>query len=152
MTPTFKMTGFNELMARLIELKEDVGKKTVYRAAGAAARVVREAAKRNAAAANLRDSGALINNIALARSKEFTPPIVCYDVGVRHGTKKQRKTNNDPFYWWYWEFGHHNPFTRQFERRPFMIPAIENNKNEALAAMERTVLLAVNRVTAKAKA
>ena len=151
MRPTLTMKGMNELMTRLVELKTDVGAKLTYRAASAAARVVRNAARQNAEDVGLNDSGALIRNITVARSKEFSPPIVAYAVGVRHGTKKQIKDDNDPFYWWMWEFGHHNRFTGRFERRPFMIPALENNKGNALYAMEMVIARGIKRIEAKAK-
>jgi HK97 gp10 family phage protein len=147
----YSLKGMNELMARLLELKEDVGKKVVYGAASAMARVVKKAAIENATTAGLNDSGSLISNIALARSKTFTPPLVMYEVGVRHGTKKQIREDNDPFYWWFWEFGHMNPMTNQFERRPFLVPAFENNRAEALEAAEKVIARAIKRVEAKAK-
>jgi HK97 gp10 family phage protein len=147
---SYNLSGFNEMVKTLLELKEDVGKKAIYMASSAAARVVRNNARKNAQAA-FTDPDVLVKNIVVGRSKEFTPPVVAYEVGVRHGTVKQIKEDNDPYYWFMWEFGHNNLFTRRFERKPFMVPAIEMSRADALAAMEKSIARAIRRVEAKAK-
>lgn len=83
--------------------------------------VLKREAKRLAQDQGLRQSGALINNIAIKR--ERTPNGVAqYHLGVRHGRDLGRKASkvltvrksgrigvkyvNDPYYWWWVERGH----------------------------------------------
>ncbi|WP_194720819.1 HK97-gp10 family putative phage morphogenesis protein [Noviherbaspirillum malthae] len=108
------------LTAAFKELREDLHKRTARRMVGAGAKVVREEAKRIAAAAGLRRTGALLNNIVMKR--ERTPEgIEQYNLGVRHGRALGKKAEkklvvgangriqtryvNDPWYWVILEVG-----------------------------------------------
>ncbi|MFC7515093.1 HK97-gp10 family putative phage morphogenesis protein [Herbaspirillum sp. GCM10030257] len=110
----------SKLSAAFGELRDDMQKRTARRMTAAGAKVVREDAKRIAAAAGLRRTGALLNNIVMKR--ERTPEgIEQYNLGVRHGRALGRKAEkklvvgsngrvqtryvNDPWYWVILEVG-----------------------------------------------
>jgi hypothetical protein len=39
---------------------------------------------------------------------------------------------DDPFYWWFWEFGHYNVFLRaHVAARPFLRPAMDSKARRA---------------------
>ena len=111
------LQGFN---SALLTLKDDA-KKVAFSAALIGANVIKREAKSIAIALGLQQTGALINNIAVKR--EANPPLgtAQYNLGVRHGRELGSKAKvvysvrtdgsikkayvDDPFYWWYLEFG-----------------------------------------------
>lgn len=138
-----KIEGMDELLKNFRVLHDDLKFKAAASAVASGARVVANAAKKNARAQGLELSGALIENIAVKRNKTGRDKIQ-YNVGVRHGrkskntreivqyrgTKKKVTYENDPFYWWFHEFG-----TSKMPARPFMRPAFESNVENARQAM-----------------
>ena len=124
-------------------------RKFAFRATAAGGRVLRKEAKSLAKQHGLKKSGALIRNIAIKREKNAPPGTVQYNLGVRHGrnlgngkkvikflalNKKTgrvvTKRQNDPFYWFYHEFG-----TRSLSKKSFIEQAFKNKRKEAAAAM-----------------
>ena len=56
------------------------------------------------------DTGALFNSIQTEQSDKSDLLWIVHD-GVEYGV--------------YWELGHNNIFTRRYEKKPFMVPAVE---------------------------
>ena len=147
----FAYVDFSDLQKGLNEMALDMQTKAGYRAASAGARVVQRKAIANAKSVpsgkkpGLVDTGALVKNIAIARRPvgnggSYFP----YHIGVRHGTKKQIKTGNDPWYWWLLEFG----FTDRGGQRhkfPFLVPAIASSNQAALEAIRRSLQSSLKR-------
>jgi HK97 gp10 family phage protein len=170
------LQGFNSAIATL---KDDMQKKVAFSAALIGANVIKREARSIALTKGLRQTGALLNNIAVKR--ETNPPlgVAQYNLGVRHGRELGSKAKvayslradgsirktyvDDPFYWWYLEFGtkpHEEsggggrrmafevagqPVFSMKVRNPgikplaFIGPAFENKSDEALAAMTNRV-------------
>jgi HK97 gp10 family phage protein len=145
---TVQMSGLKELEAALKDLEKKLATKIARRAVAKGAGLIRNEARTRAKAQGLVNSGALARNIALKRETKTARTRTEYHVGVRHGnTAKNAKKlqvvrkgklrtlySNDPFYWWFWEFGHQNILTRKREQKPFLRPAYEA-KREAAAQM-----------------
>jgi HK97 gp10 family phage protein len=139
--------GVPALTAAFREVRDHMKRSTAFRMVAAAGSVVRSEAKRQAQAQGLRKTGALINNIAFKRERAVPEGTVQYNVGVRHGrdiTKKGEKKlllkvgksgrivrANDPFY-----FRFHEQGTKKLQARPFLAPALESKRAEAIKAME----------------
>lgn len=140
--------GLGELTAKLKKL-DGLSKKTAAKMVAAAGAVIRKEAKSIAQAKGLRKTGSLIKNIAIKRERNVPKDTVQYNVGVRHGREFGKKKNvvkylavgrkgrivtkykDDPFYWRFLEFG-----TKNINARPFIAPALERKRNEAVKAME----------------
>ena len=141
-----RIEGLAELRASFANVGTNMKKRTARSMVVAAGGVLKREAKRLAQSQGLRKTGALIKNIAIKREK--TPEgIAQYHLGERHGRHLGRKAEkklvvgksgrivtkrvNDPFYWYFHEFG-----TKKMQARPFIGPALENKRNEAIKAME----------------
>lgn len=149
MQMSVQISGLIELEQALQGLEKKLATKIARRAVARGAGVIRAEARTRAKAQGLVNSGALVKNIALKRETKTARTRTEYHVGVRHGAqaKNARKIQvrersgklrtlyqNDPFYWWFWEFGHQNIFTRRRMAKPFLRPAWEA-KREAAAQM-----------------
>jgi hypothetical protein len=128
------------------DMDEDVRKRLGYRAVARMQRATKEDAIKNAYAEGLLDGGALIRNIAIARINTGSSLSFIYDVGVRHGTKKQTKQTkaaganvNDPWYWFLHEFGFTDRGGRHHAGKHFMTKAFERRKSDGLAMMGETM-------------
>lgn len=156
MSLTVQVSGMKELGAALQALDQKLSAKIARRAVARGAGIIRAEARARARAQGLVNSGALVKNIALKRQTGTARTWTEYHVGVRHGKELRNakkiqirgqdgKTRtiyeNDPFYWWFWEFGHQNAFLRRRVARPFLRPAWEA-KREAAAQMIRDTLAA----------
>lgn len=140
--------GLGELTAKLKKL-DGLSKKTAAKMVAAAGAVIRKEAKSIAQSKGLRKTGSLIKNIAIKRERNVPQNTVQYNVGVRHGREFGKKKNvvkylavgrkgrivtkykDDPFYWRFLEFG-----TKNINARPFIAPALDRKRNEAVRAME----------------
>lgn len=149
-----EIIGIRELSQAFKQLNQDVSRKVGLRMAASAASVIKTQVKNNIRSAGLIQSKSLLNNVAIKREKKVSSGVIQYHVGIRHGrtrTKKQRANNkaikitrngtvkvvraNDPFYWRFLEFG-----TRKgIKPRNFVSKALEQKKNEAIAAMQRVI-------------
>jgi len=103
-----KVRGVEELIRRFNDLRETSTLERIsYRATFGVSKDLRELARANAMAATQEQTGALSRGWAIKRITQGTKR--GYTVGVRHGPKgtsfAQRKASEDPFYWFFLEFG-----------------------------------------------
>ena len=108
------ITGLQELNTALAKLTDDVQKKYLRGAAGAGARVIKDATKRNietlpAVVTGDMDRAVFSKWIAGASA----PDRATFYISLLHGTKFKMKTkgkrttkNRDAYYWWWIENGH----------------------------------------------
>lgn len=154
--------GADALRAALASMGRDWARREGAKAVSAGARVVREEAKMQALKRGLYRTGALVNNIVMKRESKVAPDEIAYHVGVRHGlaaykagtARKELKRGkgggivarylNDPFYWWWYEFGFK---TRNIAARPFLRPAFEARKGAAVDAMIARLRRAVDKLS-----
>lgn len=152
-----KIDGLDDLLKNFRALHDDLKFKAAAAAVAGGARLVANEAKKNAQQQGLEFSGALLENIAIKRNKTG-PDKIQYNVGVRHGskakrareivryrgTKKKVRYENDPFYWWFHEFG-----TSKMPARPFMRPAFEANVENVKQAMTKRLRSSIERFKRK---
>lgn len=160
-----EMRGLKELLDNLEALGKNV--RTEARGASvAAAQVVRREAVAIARAQGLVDTGALVANIAIKRERGTPANIHEVHIGVRHGAsakaaqrvavrnrdgKIRFEWTNNPFYWWFWEFGHYNGFLkRHVAAKPFIRPAMDQKAPEALGVMKQRLADRIERTVGKA--
>lgn len=152
-----EIQGVDELLKNFRALHDDLKMKAASAAVAGGARLVANEAKKNAQSQGLELSGALLENIAIKREKTGRDKIQ-YNVGVRHGSKSKnarkivqyrytRKVvtyENDPFYWWFHEFG-----TSKMPARPFMRPAFEANVEKIKQTMANRLRSSIERFKKK---
>lgn len=135
-------------------------------AANAGAQLVKRESVVRATAQGFNPSGDMVKNIAVKRETKTARNIIEYHIGVRHGNKakdarkiayrtKDGKVRfeylNDPFYWWFWEFGHYNHWMKaHVPARPFIGPAMKSKESAVLDVMREALARRLARVTAKA--
>lgn len=130
MSDTAKLEGFKELAEALRELGPRVARNTLRRAVSAGAVVIRNDARSRAPV----DTGEMKKDIQVKRERDNRGLMVAnYSVFVRTGKKSRlsgakRDVNKDSFYWRFVEFG-----TAKMAAQPFMRPAFEAKKEEAVA-------------------
>lgn len=166
-----KLHGLKELLQTLKQLPPEVHKKAVYPPLMAAGRIVRDAAIERAPVlapshpsvqAGVRTPGTVRNAIRVSRSKINKGQNSLYEVIVRvrplgakarrtfkQATGLQGKDNpNDPYYWWWVEFG-----TSKSPAQPFMRPGFESTKGAQLNVVQQRFYRTLGRiVTTLAKA
>lgn len=131
-----RVTGLDELKARLAELPDKLRRRALRNALAAGARLIRDAAKAAvpvlATPTQRRNSGTVRNAITVRTSKEAKR---AGDVGVyvnvkpAKGQQRGAKSPTDPFYWRFLEFG-----TSKMPARPYLRPAAEAKAQAALDA------------------
>lgn len=149
MTETVNISGLRELQDALKELPERVARNALSQAVNAGARVIREEARRMAPVYTGPVSQghpppgtlkkAIIQKGIAELSSLFAQTVF---VAVRHG-KKYRKVgkkeiNRDAYYWRFVEFG-----TANMSAHPFMRPAFEAKKQEAVDAIKDRLALRI---------
>lgn len=134
MKTTVKVEGLRDLGAALQELGADVARRVVFAAALSAAQVVRKEASqrapRSAAPHRVGRGGPVVQPGNLAKgiaTKRLKRSAGKAEYEVRWKAKKK----GDPFYGLFQEFG-----TANQPAQPFMRPAFEATKEQALAAMQ----------------
>lgn len=138
MADTKNLTGFKELAEKLKQLPKKVAKNGLRRAVSSGAAIVRNDARKRAPVA----TGEMKRDIMMKREKDKqggSTTGAVYSVYVRSGKKsrlagKKRDVERDSFYWKFVEFG-----TKDMPAQPFMRPAFEANKDEAVAAIGKTL-------------
>lgn len=151
----FQLFGLKEFQDNLKKLTSKEVEKLAFQSALAGAGVVRNLAKRNLRQQGLVDTGALLKNIAVARVKKNG--VATYQIGVRTGRKARGAKRvigrgarvsytDDPFYWWFHEFG-----TSKMPARPFLIPALQEatNTGKAFSAMQKRAVKTLERYLKK---
>ena len=140
---TFKIEGLAELGKALRELPERVARNGLRVSVYAGAKVVRDEARARAPKAaqslgpNQPPPGTLKRSVIMKHIPELSSLTrQTFFVTVRHGKKyrKQGKKGNlsqDAWYWRFVEFG-----TRKMSARPFLRPALEAKRREAVQAMK----------------
>lgn len=150
-----RIAGLKELLRGLGQLPDALAQRVIYAALGAAARIVRNRAielapelssSHPAVRRGVRKPGTLKRAIRASRSKINKGQRGVYEMIVRVKPLKSaqrrrfkaetgragRDNPDDPFYWWWVEFG-----TRKMPARPFLRPAFRTTKTEQLAAMRK---------------
>jgi HK97 gp10 family phage protein len=143
MAVDIQWTGMKEMAERMRGLSLATKDSLAFRATSAAARLVRKSAQDNIQSYGLIDTGALIGNVAIAKQKPQGLTF-SYDIGVRHGSKKQKKEDDDPFYWFMLEFG-----TVKRPGTPFLTVAFEQEKEASLEIMRKSLSGGIERELAK---
>ena len=119
-----EVEGLEELRKKMREVGPKLAKKGLRAATNAAAQTIKKEAKALAPI----DSGKLAKKaIYVKRSRRGSSASrESYIVGVRVGRKESEK-NRDAYYWFMVEFG-----TMKMAAQPFLRPAFENKKHEAI--------------------
>lgn len=144
MKQTFQISGMVELGRAFAELDGRVQKRVRRNALAAGGRVFRDAARAKAPVLQVlapnRNPGTVKKAITLkverAHGSEQEVRVWVKSLGkakiaeFKKAAKKAGAQNpNDPFYWWFLEYG-----TRKMAARPFMRPAFEESKVQAAEA------------------
>lgn len=162
-----KIAGMRELLQGLADLPFELGKGAIYAALGGAGRIVRDAAIARApqldgsdpkVKAGYRRPGTLKRAIRVSRSKKNKGQNGLWEVIVRVKPLKKAarqkfkkatglpgaKNPDDPYYWWWVEFG-----TSKMAARPFLRPAFNETKDAQLSAMRTRMKAGLERAAKK---
>lgn len=133
---TMQVDGLKELADKLHAMGPDLARNALKGAVGSAARLVAN----EAGVTNPDDTGRTDRAIYTKMVKaETSDSQATYIVGVRSGRREQKKDRNA----WYWrlvEFG-----TSKMPARPFMRPAFESKKAEALELIGKRIAARIRR-------
>jgi HK97 gp10 family phage protein len=159
-----RIAGLKELLEGLQQLPQQLEKKAIYAALGGAARVVRDRAIDLAPEVDAshpmvqtgrRKPGTIKRAIRASRSKINKGQRGLYEMIVRVKPLKQKIRNrfkqttgragkdnpNDPYYWWWVEFG-----TSKMPAKPFLRPAFSQTKQEQLEIMRKRMASSLARI------
>ncbi len=133
---TMQISGLKELADRLREIGPDIERNALRSGVSAAAVLIRNQAK----ATNPDDTGRTDRALYAKFIREKSGPNqATYYVGVRSGSKERRK-DRDAWYWRLVEFG-----TVKMPARPFMRPAFESKKMQAVEAIKERIQKRIKR-------
>lgn len=121
MAETVKLEGLNDIAKKLKALPVKLQRKVLTKSLRAGSRLIVSDAKRRVP----KDTGKLKRNIATRVRRKGSKGERALQVYVRRRGKKEDPKN--AFYWTFLEFG-----TRYISPRPFLRPAFEANKTEAV--------------------
>lgn len=156
-----KITGADEAIKRLEQLKSAAGKRAVRRALRRGANVVLKAARDGASRLDDPTTSNSISKNLVVRGggsrNERRAGGVMMRVGVRGGARDMSKygevkgrgkgnPGGDTFYWRFLEFG-----TQKMAARPFMRPALQNNTQAATDAFANAMGTEIDKELAKVK-
>lgn len=156
-----RIAGLKELLEGLQQLPEQLEKKAIYAALGGAARLVRDKAIDLAPEADgshpmvqtgRRKPGTIKRAIRASRSKINKGQRGMYEMIIRVKPLKQKIRNkfkqttgragkdnpNDPYYWWWLEFG-----TSKIPAKPFLRPAFSSTKQQQLEVMRKRMAASI---------
>lgn len=123
-----QITGLRELETKMIALGPKLGMQAMRSALNAGAQTI----KKDVQARAPFNTGKMKKNVYVTRSRsESGPTQMTYIVGIRSGKKEEIK-GRDAFYWRFLEFG-----TKFIAARPFLRPAFESKKHEALTKFKQ---------------
>jgi len=160
MTVEVKLDGLDGILDALKKLGKEASKRggPARKALFQGAKVIRDAARQGAPV----DTGALKKNIVAARDRrpESDGASEQYFVGVKGGARKPYansarnrrsgkaggtyQTQGSTYYWRFLEFG-----TAKMPPVPFLVPAFEQNKEAALAAIVKSMRVEVDKIAAR---
>jgi len=125
---TKNLTGFAEMAKKLRDFGPRVGRKHLRASTSKGAAVIKKKARALARV----DTGEMRKDIQQKREKTQGDHIASYSVYTRSGKRsrlsgKARNVDKDSFYWKFLEFG-----TAKMEAKPFMVPAYETEKENAV--------------------
>ena len=128
MADTKNLTGFAEMAKKLRDFGPRVGRKHLRASTSKGAAVIKKKARALARV----DTGEMRKDIQQKREKTQGDHIASYSVYTRSGKRsrlsgKARNVDKDSFYWKFLEFG-----TAKMEAKPFMVPAYETEKENAV--------------------
>jgi HK97 gp10 family phage protein len=171
-TNVVEVRGLKKLLAGLQALPADLSKNAAFQGLNAAARLVRDEARRlrdeakarapsRKRVARNRKPGTLRAAIRVSRSRNSKPAQGWHEVIVRvkrlkaHQVAKFKKATglksadnpDDPYYWWWVEFG-----TQKMAARPFLRPGFESTKSQQLEALRKRLRARIQAYAAKVKA
>lgn len=136
--------GLSELSAALKELPNRIARNALRRSVARGAVVIRDEAKTRAPVSTTPPApgdplpGTLKRSIVIKHDKDRSIlTSQTYVVAVRHGKKyrnqgKRGNLSQDAWYWRFLEFG-----TRKMAARPFLRPALESRRREAVDAIKQ---------------
>ena len=151
--PDKDILGIGEMQGNFAKLRDEVKNRTSRRMVVAAGNVLKRKAKQIAQSNGSVRTGAMVKNIAIKREAQAGGDTTQYHLGVRHGrnlTGKAKKNSklavassgrivkryqDDPYYWRFVEFR-----TVKAAPKPFLGPALEQGKAEAIEAMNDRLL------------
>lgn len=149
---TVKITGLKELNDALKELPDRIAKNTLRGAVAAGAAVIRKEARNKAPVytGSVADGhpppGTLRRSVYQKQIRELSSVVKqTFFVGVRTGAAAAKK-GLDAFYWRFVEFG-----TQKMAARPFLRPAFETKKLEAIEAIKQYLAARIPREVEKLK-
>lgn len=138
---TVDVKGLAELQENIKKLGAELATKGIKQSVAAGAKVIKTQTILNAPV----DTGTLKRAILVKGVKEKqTPTFFQYIVGVRRGRNK--KTKEDAFYWWFVENGHIDRSGKHIPAKPFLRPAFETKKYEAITAIKENLLKFIDKV------
>ena len=149
-----KMTGVDELTARLQTISDDMKKKGGRYALRKASEIVRDAAKAGAERLDDPETGrSIARNIAMRWSNRTFKRTgnLMFRIGVMHGAKisgsnEDQGANGPTPHWRLLEFG-----TEKMAAQPFMRPAASNNVQQVVDTFVTQYGKALDRALARAK-
>lgn len=149
--------GLKELADALRALPAELASKNggpLAKSLRAAGNLIRDEAKRRAPVlegeSKYRKPGTVRDAIRTRRDRIQAPGAAeTFEVYVKQakGAKRGTFSKDDPFYWRFVEFG-----TKKMAAEPFLRPAFEAKKEEALAKFEATLKGAIDKANAKVSA
>jgi HK97 gp10 family phage protein len=144
MSAQFKVQGLKELQMALNQLPANIQKKPLRKAVGGAAKIIRDEARRIAPV----DTGNLRKNIVHQRSKRGSGRgREAWTIAVRRA-----KTKDDPRGdAWYWIFLEREGGTSKMAPRPFLRPAFEVKKAEAIDKIKAILAFEIDKEVARVK-
>jgi len=137
------VSGLSELTRTLEGMAANVQRNALRRAVSSGAAIIRNEAKERAPVR----TGEMRRDIQMKRERTADAQIATYAVYVRSGKKsrlagKARNVERDSFYWRFVEFG-----TSKQAAQPFMRPAFEAKKNEAVDTIKATLIARIAELT-----
>jgi len=165
MSEEVKIDGLQELRAALLRLPDQLQTNVLQKALTGAANVIVADARIKAP----KDTGTLQRAIFQGKSRKSTRTLAVRQIGVRSG-KRERKRGRDAFYWRFIEFGHgeiklkkdkgslgrpgigfFGKIVRAQPARPFLRPAFESKKLQALNVFRLNVMAELAKIAAKVR-
>lgn len=150
---TFKLTGIDQLVAKLDKLALNVQKKGAKRAARKAMQIVRETARQGALSLdNEKTTEQIARNVAIYDSPRGGKREggVVMRVGIRGGAlsmsrKVEKNLDNPGGDTRYWRYLEHGAVT--VDRHEFLLPALMNNVQPVTARLIEQLWLEVNKAS-----